>query len=82
MSGRQLCVKQWKKKEEKRQEKHESAAAGVPGSGFNGLPQQRRTVAENWTACPRQLSARTGPGARHAQVRQNNVCVCRWKIAL
>lgn len=69
MSGCQLGVKQ--KKEEK-EEKHESAAAAAPGSGFNGLPQQRGTVAENWTQLP------VGPGARahRAQVGRMSVCGC------
>lgn len=54
--------------EEEKGEKHESAP--VSGSGFNGLPQQRRAATANGTMWwfHFQLSAGTEPGARLAQV--------------
>ena len=71
--GCELWVKQ---AGEKKEEKHESAAAAaVPGSGFNGLPQQRGTVAEPWPACPR-VSVSPGPRGPRAQVGHECVCVC------
>lgn len=59
-------VREFHTRRTERQENHEPGRG--PRSGFNGLPQQRGTVTESWSACARPPVSRGGPGAHRAQV--------------